>query len=101
MAKRPYLNIASLDPKRGYLKDRLKEVHWKDVHPKNKNNKVPACQLCRWTTNRKGASRKYTNTAYCQECNVVLCLGDFWQKFHSVWDLALEKDKMCANCGNN
>ena len=97
--KMPYLNSSSLDPKKGSLRDRLEGVHWPDPSPRSKHKKSPPCQLCRWASNRK--ARKHTNTAYCQECNVVLCLGDCWQKFHSVWDLVDEKDSIRISCCEN
>ena len=93
-----YLNSASLDPKKGKLRIRIDRAvpHWPSQVPPDKNRNRAPCQLCRWATDRK--VRKRNQTAYCQECNVVLCLGECYRTFHTVWDVVGMKDDLCRRC---
>ena len=93
-----YLNSASLDPVKGKLRNRLDSslAHWPSSVPQDKNRNRSPCQLCRWATDRR--VRKLNQTAYCQECNMVLCLGDCYKTFHTVWDIVSEKADICRRC---
>ena len=80
---------SALDPRSGSLKNRLNRNvhHWPCTPIKDKNRNTPVCQLHRWAA----GVQKRSNSAYCPECNVHLCL-DCYQPFHCVYELVAEKD---------
>ena len=89
---------AALDPQNGSLRRRLRTGlgHW--PYPTTKPRSY--CQLCRWSSNDsaqpspKKKARKYANVVQCEECDVNLCTGDCFRRFHHVWDLMEKKQNI-------
>ena len=78
----------SLNPMDGALKDRMnKTISHLATFPRTSK---PYCHLHYWVT----GERRYSNCAYCGNCNVVLCTDNCFEMFHSNWYLHTKKAEL-------
>ena len=82
-SRRARISESALNPMDGSLKCRLNcSILHLPVKPKM-NKKQSYCQLHYWCNNE----RKYSNTAFCSNCNVLLCVDRCYEIFHTEYDL--------------
>jgi len=91
-SRRQRISELSLNPFSGSCKCRLDRTisHWPSAPKRLHGAKKSNCQLHYWATGK----RKYAATAYCQNCNVSLCINGCYEMFHCDWGLHKKKTSL-------
>ena len=88
-SRRERISESALNPMDGSLKCQLNcSILHLPVKPKM-NKKKTYCQHHYWCNNEQ----KCSNTVFCYNCNVVLCVNKCYEIFHTKFDLHKMKSK--------
>ena len=89
-SRRSHFSESALHPQDGLLRCHVdRSICHLAVKPQM-SKKQAYCQLHYWCTNE----RRYSNTAFCPNCNVVLCVDRCYELFHSEWYLHQHKHEL-------
>ena len=84
-SRRACVSESALNPMNGALKCRLNHTILHLPVKPDMSPKQAYCQLHYWCKTK----RKYFNTAYCPNSNVVHCVNTYYEVFHSEWIFTL------------